>query len=793
MAPRRRLFIVPRARELAGLVMIFAAILLAMAFISYNPADVSFLTRDSSQIGSRNLVGRFGATLADIAYQLFGLASWFLLVPLAIGGWRRVLNRDPAGFGLGLIGHSGTFLGLVTLLTILIGRIRVAGEDVHAGGVLGAIVADLLVTWLNTAGAALVAVAFMVLGATLATRISVLSIVRSVGRLLAALSRRGRIAFVRWRETRRKRIMRERIIRRHAERKAAAGRGAAPAAPGPTGSPAEAPAARGSRIGSAVSAVAAAAGKAIASAGNGGAGGRARAGSKPAMVRTRPAPREADGPPVQARLPLPDAGGGYALPPLSLLQSGRGSAAVDDQELFEKAKLLAEKCREFGVQGSVVEIHPGPVVTTFEFKPEAGIKYSKITGLVDDLCLALRAESVRIDRISGKSTVGIEVPNRVRETIYLRELLESDKFARGTSRLSLALGKKIDGEVYITDLARMPHLLIAGATGAGKSVCLNALIASLLYRATPDEVKFIFIDTKRLELGMYDQIPHLLTPVVTDPKKAANALRWACLEMERRYKMLADYGVRSIDQFNALIRGGRGRDRNPDAVPEDLKPIPYIVVVIDELADLMITSANEVEEGITRLAQMARAVGIHLILSTQRPSVDVLTGVIKANFPSRIAFRVSSKVDSRTILDGNGAEKLLGNGDMLFMPPGSSRLLRLHGSYMSEVESAALVKHLRKAAQPEYDDSVTRDPVKERGPYEAEEDEMFQEAVRCVLETGVASTSHLQRRLRLGYARAARLVDMMEARGIVGPPDGSRQREILVQRDFLEQMEEARR
>jgi len=439
----------------------------------------------------------------------------------------------------------------------------------------------------------------------------------------------------------------------------------------------------------------------------------------------------------------------------------------------------------------VVEIHPGPVVTTFEFKPEAGIKYSKITGLVDDLCLALQAESVRIDRISGKSTVGIEVPNKVRETIFLRELLESEKFTKSGSKLSLAVGKRIDGEVYIADLARMPHLLIAGATGAGKSVCLNALIASMLYRATPDEVKFIFIDTKRLELGIYDEIPHLLTPVVTDPKKAANALRWACVEMERRYKMLADYGVRSIDQFNSLIRGGKARDRNPDATPEQLKPIPYIVVIVDELADLMITSGADVEEGITRLAQMARAVGIHLILSTQRPSVDVITGVIKANFPSRIAFRVSSKVDSRTILDSNGAQSLLGNGDMLFMPPGSSRLLRLHGSYMSEVESAALVEYLKKAARPVYDETVTKEATKERTAIEEEEDEMFHDAVRCVLETGVASTSHLQRRLRLGYARAARLVDMMESRGIVGPPDGSKQREILVQRDYLRTMEEA--
>jgi len=506
------------------------------------------------------------------------------------------------------------------------------------------------------------------------------------------------------------------------------------------------------------------------------------------MVRPRKLPEK--GTPQQS-LPLPETPDVFVLPSVSLLQTGKGASAVDDQELYERAKHIAAKCREFGVSGAVVEIHPGPVVTTFEFKPEAGIKYNKITALVDDLCLALEAESVRIDRISGKSTVGIEVPNRIRETIFLRELLESEKFAKSHSKLPLALGKRQDGDVYMADLARMPHLLIAGATGSGKSVCLNAVIASMLFRSTPDELKFIFIDTKRLELGIYDQIPHLLTPVVTDPKKAANALRWACVEMERRYRMLADYGVRSIDQFNALIRGGKALERNPDAVAEELKPIPFIVVVIDELADLMITSANEVEEGITRLAQMARAVGIHLILSTQRPSVDVITGVIKANFPSRIAFRVSSKVDSRTIIDCNGAQQLLGHGDMLFMPPGSSRLLRLHGSYVSEVESAALVQYLRRAARPEYDAEVTKDPPKAKGTYESEEDDMFQDAVRCVLETGVASTSHLQRRLRLGYARAARLVDMMESRGIVGPPDGSRQREILVQSDYLQRLEEA--
>ncbi len=783
MAARRKGFILPRAGEVLGLFMLFATVLLAMALISWRPGDVSWLSSDSARGTSRNLVGPFGATLADLCFQLFGVASYFLLVPLAGSGWRRVFSRPGGGMAVMVFGHGGIFAGLVSLLALVVGDLSVGGEQVAAGGILGAWTAGILTDLLNTEGAFVMGLAFMVLGATLATHISFSTLLDLARRGVVSAVRRARTAWARRRETRRKEKLREEIVRKHAQRgkeraEAANGNGKGPARRDEDEDDEEV-----------VHAVVVGEGPAR--------GARAAAGpsqpvprpvaASPAMVRPKPAKLA----PAQSALPLDAPHHEFVLPPLSLLQSSQGAAAVDDQELYAKAKVLTEKCREFGVQGAVVEIHPGPVVTTFEFKPEAGIKYSKITGLVDDLCLALQAESVRIDRISGKSTVGIEVPNKVRETIYLREMLESEKFVKSGSKLSLAVGKRIDGEVYIADLARMPHLLIAGATGAGKSVCLNALIASMLYRATPDEVKFIFIDTKRLELGIYDEIPHLLTPVVTDPKKAANALRWACVEMERRYKMLADYGVRSIDQFNALIRGGKARDRNPDATPEQLKPIPYIVVVVDELADLMITSGADVEEGITRLAQMARAVGIHLILSTQRPSVDVITGVIKANFPSRIACRVSSKVDSRTILDSNGAEKLLGNGDMLFMPPGSSRLLRLHGSYMSEIESAALVEYLKKAARPVYDETVTRDVSKERATVDEEEDEMFQDAVRCVLETGVASTSHLQRRLRLGYARAARLVDMMEARGIVGPPDGSKQREILVKRDFLASFGEA--
>jgi S-DNA-T family DNA segregation ATPase FtsK/SpoIIIE len=468
---------------------------------------------------------------------------------------------------------------------------------------------------------------------------------------------------------------------------------------------------------------------------------------------------------------------------------------------METAKLITAKFLEFQVQGQVVQIHPGPVVTTFEFKPDAGVKYSKITSLSDDLCLAIQAESVRIDRISGKSTVGLEVPNKHRETIALRELLSSEKYVSSSGKLTLALGKRIHGEPFIADLAKMPHLLIAGATGAGKSVGLNTMITSILYKSGPEEVKFIFIDTKRLELGIYDAIPHLLTPVVTEPKQASNALKWATFEMERRYRSLAECGVRNIDQFNALLALSRKEGKplthsvaNADgtAREEEVKNLPYIVVVIDELADLMMTAAADVEESITRLAQMARAVGIHLILSTQRPSVDIITGVIKANFPSRIAFRVSSKVDSRTILDTNGAEQLLGSGDMLFLPPGSSRLIRLHAPLLTEVESNRVIAYLRKQGKPEFNPAVTKGVEAKKEGIDDEVDEMYDQAARLVVQTGQASISHLQRRLKLGYARAARLVDMMERDGIVGPGEGAKPREILVKADYFEELERHR-
>ncbi len=483
----------------------------------------------------------------------------------------------------------------------------------------------------------------------------------------------------------------------------------------------------------------------------------------------------------------------YKLPSTEMLSPPSPRSEMEEAELLERARQLAEKCAEFNVSGQVKQISPGPVVTTFEFKPDPGVKYSRVTSLVDDLCLALKAESIRIDRIPGKSTVGIEVPNTNREIIRLREVIESKKFRESESKLTLALGKTIDGSNYVADLAKMPHLLIAGATGAGKSVLLNGILVAMLYKATPDEVKMILVDPKRLELGLYADIPHLLTPIVTDPKRASYALKWAVSEMESRYKHLAAYSVRNIDQYNNDVCSTVDRnlaEQNPD-LP---RPLPYIVVVIDELADLMMVSARDVEESITRLAQMARAVGIHLVLATQRPSVDVITGLIKANFPSRISFRVSSKVDSRTIIDTNGAEALLGQGDMLFLPPGTSRLVRVHGAYVDEKEVKRISDFVRSQGNPTYDDKVVMSDKEADGSEGGDlaKDEKYDDAVRIVIQSGKASTSLLQRHLRIGYGRAASIIDMMHREGIVGPEDGSKPRQVLVKADFLERLDQIR-
>jgi S-DNA-T family DNA segregation ATPase FtsK/SpoIIIE len=416
------------------------------------------------------------------------------------------------------------------------------------------------------------------------------------------------------------------------------------------------------------------------------------------------------------------------------------------------------------------------------------VKYAKVVNLGDDLALALKAESIRIERISGSSTVGIEVPNRKRDLITLRDIVDTDVFSQSSSPLTLALGKDIHGEPIVTDLARMPHLLVAGATGAGKSVGLNTMIVSLLYKALPKQLGMLMIDPKMVELKIYEDIPHLLHPIVTDPKLASNALIWAVQEMENRYRTLAECGVRNIDQYNALLKDPEAhrRARRADENSPQPDPMQYICIIIDEFADLMMIAPKDVEDSVTRLAQKARAVGIHLIVATQRPSVDVITGVIKANFPSRISYQVASKVDSRTILDTQGAEKLLGSGDMLFLPPGTARIRRIHGAFLSEREINDVVDFVkRNQGEPKFLEEITR-VVEEKSAVDGIEyldDLKYEDAVRVVLSTGQASASYLQRRLRLGYSRAARLIEIMEANGIVGPSQGSKPREILIRAD----------
>ena len=498
---------------------------------------------------------------------------------------------------------------------------------------------------------------------------------------------------------------------------------------------------------------------------------------------------------------LPRIAGGFKLPPSSLLHRPDEQQAIDADELKLLAQVLTGKYAEFDVHGQITQINPGPVVTTFEFKPEAGIKYSRITNLTDDLCLALKAESILIERMAGKSTVGIQVPNREREIIWLRENIESTEFIGSKSKLTLALGKDINGRIVTADLNGMPHLLIAGSTGAGKSVAINAMIMSILYKATPDQVRLILVDPKRLELGNYEGVPHLYTPIITEPKLAANALRNAVREMERRLKLLAEKGVRNIDQYNKLF----DENDTPSLFGEgsEERPLPYIVIIIDELADLMMLDSSNVEESITRLAQMARAVGIHLVLATQRPSVDVITGLIKANFPARMSFRVATKVDSRTILDANGAEALLGRGDMLYLPSGSARVHRLHAPYVTEKEIAAVVEFWRAQGLAEYEEKFLQAPKEERGDSgsgaeggedeEAANDPLYEDAVKLVVEFGKASTSLLQRRLRIGYGRAAHLIDLMERDGIVGAADGPKPREVLKRPDWLSEVEESLR
>ena len=760
-----------RVSEFVGVALFALALVWLIALTTFDSADAVWFFNTGGQVPPENFVGQVGAFLAEVSFQIFGFASYLVPILLVVLGWHYFWCRAIDAAYTKLIGLLLLFCCMASFLSLAFGTLSASSEAFLAGGYLGEWLAETLAVYLNRTGSIIVILTLLLLSIILSTQFSFGRLFASVGghtrRWVARVLSTGR----QWWARRQRERQRQGVIRKHLERTGSSTARAEVLAKS------QPRAQSGSRR-----------------------QGQGKGKHPPIETGAPELDMAPKGPP---QLPLPDLAirtpakrrtGSFTLPPAALLDSPKAAQKFDERMLMEHAKLLEEKCREFAVDGSVVQIHPGPVVTTFEFKPDAGVKYNKVTGLADDLCLAMQADSVLIERIPGKSTVGIQMPNQVRAQISLRQLLESDVYRRSTSKLTLALGQTIHGEPMMSDLAKMPHLLIAGATGTGKSVAMNAMLSSILYRATPDDVRLILIDPKRLELGMYEDIPHLLTPVVVDPKQAANALRWAVREMEERYKRLAGQGVRNIDQFNrnvALrVSEQKGEGSTPDAGDdaEELRPLPHVVLAIDELADLMMVASNEVEESIARLAQMARAVGIHLILATQRPSVDVITGLIKANLPSRIAFRVSSKVDSRTILDANGAEKLLGKGDMLYLPPSSSRCIRLHGPYISEQETARLASFLRRQGKPGYDETITADE-KIPDAVQFQKDDLYDQAARIVVTSGQASISYLQRRLRIGFSRAARLVDMMEADGLVSSGTAGKPREVLVKPDYFEELD----
>lgn len=729
-----------KRHEIWALCVLTIALLAFFSIVSFHAGDRTIFNSSDTAMAPRNWVGTFGAHLSWPLLFLFGIGSYGFTFTCFWVSWRLF---NGSGFEHPWIRFSGIALlitSTITLATLHWPRITLFHEQLETGGKLGAALSYLLVTQFYAVGSHILLLGVFLISLLMSTPFTIKSAWAKA---------------VNWKSRTWRKIMGD-----------VEGTGSDDGN-GDDDSDYEPSSTKPKQ-------------------------GRKEKIDAPATV-TEPGIKKQ--PRKEAFSQSPEANpaeGRYALPSLSLLDVYETETVKPDwKRLEQNAAILEEKLADFGVQGKVVGINPGPVITMFEYAPAPGIKISRIVGLSDDLSMALKAISIRVVApIPGKAAIGIEVPNLKRELVSIKAVLESEVFTSSTAPLTLALGKGITGDPVVTNLGKMPHLLIAGATGTGKSVCINAVLSSLLFRNTPEDLRLLLIDPKRIELSSFEGIPQLIHPVVTDAKMATRALRWAVEEMELRYKLLADKNVRNIESYNRAL--AREKPTAKPKAPEEDTPealrhhkLPYVVIIIDELADLMMVASREVEESITRLAQMARAAGIHLILATQRPSVDVLTGIIKANIPTRISFQVSSRIDSRTIIDGSGAESLLGSGDMLFLPPGTAKLQRIHGAFISDSEVQRLTEHWK--AQ-----KLLEDPLRERVDFqeeaasadvlEEEMDEKYDEAVNIVMETRQASISMLQRRLRVGYNRAARMIEMMEQRGIVTPTDGIRPREVLGRR-----------
>lgn len=709
---------VKRPWEMKGISCLAGAVFILLCLVSFHPQDPSFTHFVPGDVESHNLIGSFGSYTADMLIRFLGLSAFFVPVALFISALR--FFRSPS-FDISLASAGGFCCFLLSfsgMMSLLLDRIQLYGEMFRAGGLLGYGIRTYLNYYFNVAGAYILVLLVLLLSLMVTMDLSLVAASEKTLTMAAALWAKCKAQIAKLRSMRTEPITR-------------------PEPEGPVPLIEEPPI----RV--------------------------------PPTVKKPPKAEE----PVeeQVHFDFIDTSGRFSLPPLDLLDRvERRDTRVRRDALVANSRILEKKLADFGVEGKVTEVRPGPVITMYELEPAPGVKINKITNLSDDLALALKASSIRITPIPGKAAIGVEIPNQTRESVHIREVIDHDTFLESRSKLPIALGVDIVGIPVIADLIRMPHLLIAGTTGSGKSVCLNAMICSILFKASPEEVKFLMIDPKRLELSSYEGIPHLLHPVVVDPKQASLVLRWTVEEMERRYKLIAEQGAKGIDSYNRLI------EKDGLKIPR----LPYIVVIIDELADLMMVAQRNVEESLARIAQMARASGIHLILATQRPSVDVITGVIKANFPTRISFQVSSKVDSRTILDQLGAEALLGAGDMLFMPPGTSKLTRIHGAFVSDKEIFRIVEFAKRQGKPSYDDSIAE---YEEETVAAEKngedfDEKYDEAVELVTDLGQASISLVQRYMKIGYNRAARIIERMETEGVVGPSDGVKPRKVLARK-----------
>jgi S-DNA-T family DNA segregation ATPase FtsK/SpoIIIE len=735
--------------EIFGILALFLSFFLIFSLVSFTPLDPSFFHSVHGRT-IYNFGGWVGAELAAFLFNLFGFASvFFILIALFLTAYflfnRRITNAISKGIGFFLL-----LISAAALLTNLWPWFFIAGQPVRSGGIIGLLLNNFFCAQIKSFFSALLFLSLLAISLVMIAKISIKNlfiflweILKKSAALLAAFIKR-RIEMIR------KNKNRQKVQQKYVDE-----------------------------------------------------GNFVFKGKQPLKEREKEGlPR----PEKKALLKLPSkypeettlfpelkqefaSDPQYQPPPLTYLDASTQKSQIDIDELDEKKQELSQRLQEFKIHGEIVEYTPGPVITTFEFVPDAGVKVKDVSSLTEDLALVVKAQYVRIERILGKKAVGIEIPNNKRELIHLRELLETPHYQNSASPLTLALGKTTSGDIFISDLKEMPHLLIAGATGSGKSVTIHSIILSILYKASPQVVKFILIDPKRIELAIYNSLPHLLTPVVVNPKLAKNALDWAVFEMENRYKKLAILQVRNIEQYNKKLEMLLQAEDEELNNLEDKEKIPYIVIIIDELADLMMVSAREIEDDIARLAQKARAIGIHLILATQRPSVDVITGTIKNNFPSRIALAVPSKHDSRTIIDQMGAEKLLGNGDMLFLPPKTATLIRLHSAYVSEPETVRVVNFLAKQAKPEFNTQVIKPSAKKDEKIEEQEmDELFFEAAETIISTGQASASYLQRRMSVGYARAGRLIDQLQEKGVISASNSKNQREILLTLQDLESL-----